>query len=121
MVGRDAGADAEAMTEVVVPAARREAALATMAEHMDEIRDRMAPSAAPPPAPADTAATSEADPAPGTRPLVTERLRRLWPLPVLLVPLLVLLGAGSLPANFVVLVLIGGMVAMVALRQRRRR
>lgn len=108
--------------EVVVPAARREEAVSLMAAQMDEIRERLgdgepqgggsAPTEPPP--------ASGGGEEPGPPPLATERLRRLWPVPVLLVPLLVLLGSASVPANFAVLVLIGGMVAVVALRQRRR-
>lgn len=108
--------------EVMVPAARRDEAVWLMASQMDEIRQRVsddapldAPRAAPEPRPADSTADES-----GFQPLVSERLRRLWPVPVLLVPLLVLLGSASVPANFAVLVLIGAMVVVVALRQRRR-
>lgn len=111
--------------EVVVPAARREEALSLMASQMDEIRDRLgaALSEPAPAAPERQPPSDDAD-APGPHPpLATERLRRLWLVPVVLVPLLALLGllgSASVPANFAVLVLIGGMVAVVALRQRRR-
>lgn len=111
--------------EVVVPAARRDEALSVMAAQMDEIRDRLGQGpAAPAPHAAETPPPSADDDAAGPNPpLATERLRRLWPVPVVLVPLLALLGllgSASVPANFAVLVLIGGMVAVVALRQRRR-
>lgn len=107
--------------EVVVPAARRDEAVSLMAAQMDEIRDRLddRPQRD---IPASTDAPAESDDGrePGSTPLATERLRQLWPVALLLVPLLVLLGSASVPANFAVLVLIGGMVAVVALRQRRR-
>lgn len=118
VVGRDEAAD------VVVPAARRDEALALMAARMDEIRDRVRDGE---PEPARTGQPDGHDgdaddvPAPGSRPLVTERLRQLWPVPVLLVPLLVLLGMGSLPANFAVMVVLAGMAVVLAMRQRRRR
>lgn len=107
--------------EVVVPGARREEAVSLMAAQMDEIRDRLddEPQRAGP-APTEPPPESGDEQEPGAPLLATERLRRLWPVPVLLVPLLVLLGSASVPANFAVLVLIGGMVAVVALRQRRR-
>lgn len=107
--------------EVVVPAARREEAVSLMAAQMDEIRDRLddEPRHARP-ARTEPSPDGSDGQEPGSPPLATERLRQLWPVPVLLVPLLVLLGSASVPANFAVLVLIGGMVVMVALRQRRR-
>lgn len=108
--------------EVVVPAARREEAVSLMAAQMDEIRERVGddePQGGGP-APTEPAPGGGDSDEPGPPPLATERLRQLWPVPVLLVPLLVLLGSASVPANFAVLVLIGGMVAVVALRQRRR-
>jgi Flp pilus assembly protein TadB len=113
--------------DVVVPAARRDDALALMASRMDEIRDR-AHEGSPEPAadqPEQRVTTSggEVDEAEerGMRPLVSERLRQLWPVPVVLVPMLVLLGSASVPANYAVLIVIGGMVLVVALRQQRRR
>lgn len=107
-----------------MPAARRDEALALMAARMDEIRDRVRDGE---PEPAHTGQSDAHDgdaddvPAPGSRPLVTERLRQLWAVPVLLVPLLVLLGMGSLPANFAVMVVLAGMAVVLAMRQRRRR
>lgn len=111
--------------EVVVPATRRDEALSLMAAQMDEIRDRLTEGAQDPlpAAPEPQASDDDADAGGSPQPLATERLRRLWLVPVVLVPLLALLGllgSGSVPANFAVLVLIGGMVVVVALRQRRR-
>lgn len=111
--------------EVVVSAARRDEALSLMASQMDEIRDRLgeAQSEPAPIAPERQRPSDDADAPAPPPPLATERLRRLWLVPVVLVPLLALLGllgSASVPANFAVLVLIGGMVAVVALRQRRR-
>lgn len=108
--------------EVVVPAARREEAVSLMAAQMDEIRERLGEDEPQRggPGPTEPPPANGGGEEPGSAPLATERLRRLWPVPVLLVPLLVLLGSASVPANFAVLVLIGGMVAVVALRQRRR-
>lgn len=111
--------------EVVVPAARRDEALSLMAAQMDEIRDRLTEGAQDPlpAAPEPQSPDDDTDAAESHQPLATERLRRLWLVPVVLVPLLALLGllgSGSVPANFAVLVLIGGMVVVVALRQRRR-
>lgn len=107
--------------EVVVPAARRDEAVSLMAAQMDEIRDRLddEPQRAGP-EPGEPPPESGEGRETGSPPLATERLRQLWPVALLLVPLLVLLGSASVPANFAVLVLIGGMVAVVALRQRRR-
>lgn len=128
---RDHGVAAETVdrgdaADVVVPAARRDDALALMAARMDEIRDRAqdeSPEAASEPEPGPAAPAGAVDEAEGgrTRPLVSERLRQLWPVPVVLVPMLVLLGSASVPANYAVLLVIGGMVAVVALRQRRQR
>lgn len=111
--------------EVVVSATRRDEALSLMAAQMDEIRDRLTEGAHDPlpAAPEPQASDDDADAGGSHQPLATERLRRLWLVPVVLVPLLALLGllgSGSVPANFAVLVLIGGMVVVVALRQRRR-
>lgn len=108
--------------DVVVSADRRDDAVALMASHMDEIRDRVdAPEPLEPTltvTPDDDVAASEDEEA--SRPLVFERLRRLWLVPVMLVPPLILLGFASVPANFAVIAMIGAMVGVVALRQGRR-
>lgn len=108
--------------DVVVSADRRDDAVALMASHMDEIRDRVDAPEPPEPtltvSPGDDVPASEDEEA--SRPLVFERLRRLWLVPVMLVPPLILLGFASVPANFAVIAMIGAMAAVVALRQRRR-
>lgn len=110
---------------MVVSGTRRDDAVALMAAHMDEIRERVDADqprgSAPAAAPVDEGPVEEpADDEPGSRRMVFERLRAMWPVPIMLVPLLVLLGFASVPANFAVIAMIGGMVAVVALRQRRR-
>lgn len=53
------------------------------------------------------------------RPLVTERLRRLGWLALVLVPLLVIaLAQVPVPVSWALVILIGGLVLLVALRDR---
>jgi hypothetical protein len=126
---RDHGVAAELIdrgdaADVMVSAARRDDAVAVMASHMDEIRDRVDDGgtldAEPSEAADEPAGSWPLEEEPGSRRMVFERLRRMWPVPVMLVPLLLLLGLASVPANFAVIAMIGGMVAVVALRQGRR-
>lgn len=117
--------DGEAV--VVVPAAQRDEAVAAMAANMEEIRRQARPVSgeADGERPPSRSATPEAavlddGEEEASRPLVSERLRQLWPLPVLLVPLLVFLGVTQVRADVALMVLIGVMVVVVALRQGRR-
>jgi|GEM_PF-3645722 len=123
-------------TRVLVPASQRDEAVAIMAARMEEIRGRTqrsgtggeavdeeppARTRAPSSQPARDPEPRAVDDEPATRPLLTERLRRLWPLALLLVPAVALLGQARVPLDLVPVVLIGGMALVLMLRQRRRR
>ncbi len=131
--GVAAQVDATEPARVLVPGSQRDEAVALMAAHMEQIRARVRPedergaagaaqAASPPSA---TGPTPHREPGveaeAATRPLLTERLRRLWPLALLLIPLVGLLGPTRVPADLALLVLVGGMALVLMLRQRRRR
>lgn len=120
-VGDDEG-DPHEVT-VLVPDELREAALDTMwrsmeaitAEQRREVPETVTTTAWQP----ETAPELDDDEGP---PLLFERLRNLGFLPVLLVPLMVVtLAQVRLPAVYVVALLIGGMAAVHAWREGRRR
>jgi hypothetical protein len=93
---------------VRVPEGLRAEALAMVANRMEEIHG--AAGAAPP--------TGEDDEA--SRPIILERFRRLGFLALLLAPLLVVtLASPRLPRPLALVVLVGGMVAILAWRNRQ--
>jgi hypothetical protein len=104
---------------VIVPAERRDEALAALAASMEAIRDELRGPAQAPPAPA---AGTFADDDEDARPLLFERLRSLGFLPLLLVPLMVIgLSQVPLPAGYTLAIFVAISVAVVAWRDGRMR
>lgn len=118
----DTGANVPEDVTIVVPDDRREEALRTMANSMEDIQAEQAKATAPPVAvPRSTGESSDSEDE-GGPPLLFERLRGLGFLPVLLVPLLVVtLARINLPTVYTVALIIGGMAALIAWRDGRRR
>lgn len=119
----------DGQVEVRVPADERDRAFDLIAAHMEDLVAAARADAATTP----TAGNGQgahahtgwddggaADPEDGHgRPLVSERLRALGFLPILLIPLMVVvLGASRLPRSWILILFVGAAVAVVALRDR---
>lgn len=107
--------------EVRVPAARRDEALALLADHMEQIHELVgrAGTVTATPVPVTDPQAHEEDEGTGA-PIVMDRLRRMsLGLVVLLAPLLVITLAGvNLPIGYALALFVGGLVAVVYWRSR---